>query len=192
MLCNEKDNYGIVCHEVTRLIKKFIPHLNVDSIYQIDLQALYKAGVKGIITDLDNTLVGAKNPSATPELIEWLQTVQSLGFQVVIVSNNNRIRVSRFADPLSIPYIYRAKKPTNQAFHRALEMMGLQASQTVVIGDQMLTDIFGGNRMGLYTILVTPISLQDEGFTTKFNRKMEKLLLAIMKKRGLMPWEDKA
>lgn len=188
--------YDIVCriyedakeHE-WRLLKKLIPQKNVRSIYEIDVRALWDTGVRGIITDLDNTLVGAKHPQATPELLVWLKTLNQIGFQVVIVSNNNRLRVSRFSDPLSIPYIFRARKPGNTAFRKAMEIMSLAPEQTVVIGDQMLTDVFGGNRLGLYTILVTPIELRDEGFFTKVNRRIEKVALTWMKRNGFMEWE---
>ncbi len=173
------------------MFRKLIPHLSVNSIYDIDLPALRNAGVKGIITDLDNTLVGANHPQATPELIRWLGHVKSLGFQVVIVSNNNRLRVSAFAEPLLIPYIFKARKPQTVSFRRALEIMKLSAKETVVIGDQMLTDVLGGNRLGLYTVLVTPISLRDEGFFTKINRRLEKIAIAWMKKKGVLPWEDR-
>ena len=172
------------------MLKKLVPQKNVRSIYEIDVQALWDTGVRGIITDLDNTLVGAKNPHATPELMTWLKRLQSIGFKIVIVSNNNALRVSRFAEPLSIPYIFRARKPGNTAFRQALEKMSLTPKQTVVIGDQMLTDVLGGNRMGLYTILVRPIELKDEGFFTKINRRIEKAALIWMKRKGLMRWED--
>ncbi|PYI51901.1 YqeG family HAD IIIA-type phosphatase [Paenibacillus flagellatus] len=172
------------------MLKKLIPQKNVRSIYEIDVQALWSAGIRGIITDLDNTLVGAKHPRATPELIDWLKRLQAIGFKVVIVSNNNRLRVSSFSEPLSIPYIFRARKPGNMAFRRAMHIMSLAPEQTVVIGDQMLTDVLGGNRLGLYTILVTPIHLADEGFFTKINRRIEKVALSWMKRRGLMEWED--
>jgi HAD superfamily phosphatase (TIGR01668 family) len=173
------------------MLKQLVPHLNVDTIFDIDLKALKEQGVKGIITDLDNTLVGAKRPDPTPQIVDWIQLVKSHGFQVVIVSNNNRLRVSQFAAPLSVPYIYQARKPTNYAFRRALELMGLKADETVVVGDQMLTDVFGGNRMGLYTILVTPIALEEESFYTRFNRFLEKKFMARLKKKGLIPWEDR-
>ena len=173
-----------------RLLKKLIPQKNVRSIYEIDVQALWNAGVQGIITDLDNTLVAAKHPDATPELLTWLKTLKAIGFQVVIVSNNNRQRVSRFSAPLSIPYIFRAKKPGNSAFRKAMEIMSLAPKQTVVIGDQMLTDVLGGNRLGLYTILVSPIALDDEGFFTRINRRIEKVALSWMKRNGHMEWED--
>lgn len=164
------------------MLKKLIPRKQVKSIYEIELNELWEQGYRGIITDLDNTLVGAKAPLATPELTDWLKVVAQVGFQVVVVSNNQRTRVTRFAEPLSLPFIYRAKKPTSASFRKALQMMNLRAEETVVIGDQMLTDVLGGNRMGLYTILVLPISLSDEGFFTKVNRRIEKAALTIMKR----------
>jgi HAD superfamily phosphatase (TIGR01668 family) len=174
------------------LLKQLLPDLHVNSIYEIDVDALHKRGVKGIITDLDNTLVGAKEPLATPELVVWLKHIQSQGFKVVIVSNNQRTRVAKFAEPLSIPFIHGAKKPGNAAFRKALSQMNLKAEETVVIGDQMLTDVLGGNRLGLYTILVIPISREDEGFFTRVNRRIERVVLARLKKKGLLTWEDKS
>lgn len=172
------------------MLKKLIPQKNVRTIYEIDVQALWDTGVRGIITDLDNTLVGAKHPQATPELLAWLKRLKTIGFHIVIVSNNNKLRVSRFSEPLSIPYIFRAKKPGNSSFRKAMDMMALAPKQTVVIGDQMLTDVLGGNRLGLYTILVQPIARRDEGFFTKINRRIEKVALSWMKRKGLMEWED--
>jgi len=160
-----------------------LPGLRVNSIYDISLAELWDRGIRGLITDLDNTLVGAGEPMATPRLLIWLEQVKALGFQVVIVSNNDEIRVSRFATPLNLAFIHRAKKPTTAAFHKALQMMKLSAEQAVVIGDQMLTDVLGGNRMGLHTILVLPIALHDEGFFTRINRRLEKIVLAWMKNR---------
>jgi uncharacterized protein len=172
------------------LFRKLIPRLSVRSIYEIDLQALWQTGIRGIITDLDNTLVGAKHPSATPELSNWLLQVSAMGFKVVIVSNNSKLRVSRFSDPLSIPYIFSARKPGHAPFRRALGMMDLNPEQAVVVGDQMLTDVLGGNRLGLHTILVVPISLKDEGFFTRINRRIEKVAIAWMRRKGLMKWEE--
>ncbi|WP_248930924.1 YqeG family HAD IIIA-type phosphatase [Paenibacillus hamazuiensis] len=168
------------------MLSKLIPRHQVNTIYDIDLQQLQNEGIRGIITDLDNTLVGAKAPYATPELQAWLQKLRKSGFQVVIVSNNNKMRVTKFAQPLLIPFIYRAKKPTTSAFRKALTLMNLKAEHTAVIGDQMLTDVLGGNRMGLYTILVQPISPADEGFFTKMvNRRLERAALSFMKRQDL-------
>ncbi|MFD0871472.1 YqeG family HAD IIIA-type phosphatase [Paenibacillus residui] len=164
------------------MLNKLIPRRQVNSIYDLALDELWNEGIRGIITDLDNTLVGARVPLATPELVKWLDYLQSLGFKVVIVSNNNETRVSTFAKPLNVPYIHNACKPSVQSFSKAMEWMGLKPEQIAVLGDQMLTDVLGGNRMGLYTILVQPISLVDEGFFTRINRRLEKAARALMKK----------
>lgn len=170
-------------------IKDFAPDLYVESIYQIDIEALKAKGINTIITDLDNTLVEANSPKYTPKLVKWLDDLQEQGFKVMILSNNNKIRVSEFAEALTIPYIYRAQKPISTSYKRALNMLNSKVNESVIIGDQMMTDIFGGNRIGLYTILVSPIS-QKEGRGTKINRKMEGLILPLLRKRGLVTWED--
>lgn len=172
------------------MLKQFIPKLRVISVLEIDLKELQKQGIRGIITDLDNTLVGATVAEAFPELIMWFEQVREMGFQLVIVSNNDEVRVSRFAKPLSIPFVHNARKPTNRAFKKALNIMQLQPNQAVVIGDQLLTDVLGGNRLGLHTILVRPIDLLGEGRMTKFNRRIEKRIVGSLRKRGLMEWED--
>ncbi|RXZ77211.1 YqeG family HAD IIIA-type phosphatase [Paenibacillaceae bacterium] len=172
------------------MFTRLLPDKIVRSVYDIDLNELKQKGLKGIITDLDNTLVGAKDALATPELIAWLDGLQEQGFKVVIVSNNNAGRVTRFAEPLGLPFIYAARKPIGRPFRRALEVLGLKAEQTIVIGDQLLTDMLGGRRMGLYTILVGPVAPKDEGFTTRINRQIEKVALSRLRKKGLWPEED--
>jgi HAD superfamily phosphatase (TIGR01668 family) len=171
------------------LLQKLLPDLHVDSIYDIDLTALKERGIKGIITDLDNTLIEWDRPSATPELIEWLKKLQDKGFKLIVVSNNNSSRVGSFADPLGIPFIHGAKKPFHKAFKLAQQQMNLDPQQVVVIGDQLFTDVLGGNRLDLFTILVLPVA-QSDGFFTRFNRRLEKIALRIMRKRGMITWED--
>lgn len=173
------------------MFKMLMPKLRVDTVYDIDLEGLYAQGYRGIITDLDNTLVGAKAPDATPELIEWFARVKEVGFKLIIVSNNNLNRVSVFATPLDIQYVHSARKPSNVPFRKAMNMMGLTPKETMVVGDQMLTDVFGGNRLGLYTVLVLPISIDDEGFMTRFNRRVERIAVTSLSKKGLWLEEDK-
>ncbi|MCS1350401.1 YqeG family HAD IIIA-type phosphatase [Mechercharimyces sp. CAU 1602] len=167
-----------------------IPDLFAPSIYRIDYRALWQRGIRGLIFDLDNTLVETTRPDATPELLEWLHQLQEMGFHVVIVSNNNRTRVSQFAIPLQIPYIHRARKPLAPAFRQAMREMQTEREETAVVGDQLLTDVLGGNRLHLYTILVAPISEQD-AFFTRFNRQMERHIFRWMHRRGLTRWEEK-
>jgi len=171
------------------LLKHFLPDQHVKNIFEIDPDGLREKGVKGIITDLDNTLVEWDQPTASPKLIEWFDNMRRNEILITIVSNNNEQRVKAFSDPLQIPFIFQARKPMTRAFNRALKQMGLRKEETVVIGDQLLTDVLGGNRSGFHTILVIPVA-QTDGFVTRFNRKVERRILNWFRKQGKLNWED--
>ncbi|EKU49937.1 YqeG family HAD IIIA-type phosphatase [Staphylococcus massiliensis] len=172
------------------LIKKyFMPNEYVNSIYEIKPEKLVEMNIKGIITDLDNTLVGW-DVEAPTELVErWFKEADAKGIKVTIVSNNNEERVSVFSKPLGVDYICRAHKPRGKSFRKAVDLMNIKPEETLVIGDQMLTDIFGGNRNGLYTIMVVPVKNTD-GFTTRINRVFERRLLKYFKRKGYIDWEE--
>jgi hypothetical protein len=166
-----------------------MPKEFVTSIYEITPDKLKQLGVRGIITDLDNTLVEWDRPDATEKLIEWLKTIREAGIQVMIVSNNKELRVKAFADPLELPYIFNARKPMGNAFKRALIRLNMQHHEVVMVGDQMLTDVLGGNRLRIHTILVKPVALSD-GFVTRFNRMVERRVFNYLKKHGVKTWEE--
>lgn len=168
---------------------KFVPSQYVKKVFDITPQSLLDRGILGIITDLDNTLVEWDRPEATPMLIAWLKSMKDAGIQVVIVSNNNELRVKSFADPLGIPFIYQARKPMGRAFRKALKLLNAPRERVVVIGDQMLTDIFGGNLNKLHTILVLPVA-QSDGFFTRFNRLVERRIMKRLKEKGQIMWEE--
>ncbi|WP_341850042.1 YqeG family HAD IIIA-type phosphatase [Sporosarcina pasteurii] len=171
------------------MLKKFLPDEFVKDIFHIKAEQLKERGIKGIITDLDNTLVAWDRPDATPEVIEWLEGMQQAGIRVTIVSNNNELRVKAFSEPIQMPFISKANKPLGTAFRRAVKLMGTKKEETVVIGDQLLTDIFGGNRQGLHTILVIPVATSDAKVTT-FNRNLESFIMERLRRRGLIYWEE--
>lgn len=171
------------------MLKQFLPDQHAKSIFEITPEILKEKGIKGIITDLDNTLVEWDRPNATPRLIQWFEEMKHSNVKITIVSNNNEDRVRSFSDPLNIPFIPAARKPLGRAFNRALEEMGLAKEETVVIGDQLLTDVLGGNRSGFRTILVVPVA-QTDGFMTRFNRKVERQILNWFRKKGMIQWED--
>ncbi|WEG14200.1 YqeG family HAD IIIA-type phosphatase [Pullulanibacillus sp. KACC 23026] len=171
------------------MLKRFLPDQHVSNIYEITPETLKLRGVKGIITDLDNTLVAWDEPHATPELKEWVNRMREAGIQVTIVSNNNERRVRAFCEPMQLPFVSKARKPLTRAFHKAVMEMGLVIDDVVVIGDQLLTDILGGNRLGVHTILVVPVA-QSDAWTTRFNRKMERFILGLLRKNGLIHWEE--
>jgi uncharacterized protein len=172
-----------------KMLQYFLPNEYVKSVLDITPDELKQKGIKGIITDLDNTLVEWDRPAATPQLIKWFAEMKKHGIQIVIVSNNNENRVRTFAAPLEIPFIFAARKPMVRAFRQALQEMNLKKEEAVVIGDQLLTDILGGNRLGMHTILVVPVA-QTDGFWTRFNRKIERKLLEMMKRKGMVYWEE--
>jgi uncharacterized protein len=171
------------------VIKSFLPNEQVKDVFQIKPETLKKQGIKAIITDLDNTLVEWDRAQATPKLIKWFKLMQDNGILVTVVSNNNEDRVKSFAEPLNIPFIFQARKPMSRAFKRAIKEMGVKKEEAVVVGDQLLTDVLGGNRGGFYTILVVPVA-QTDGFITKFNRKVERRIMNFFKRKGMIQWEE--
>ena len=171
------------------MYKKFLPDEYVKDIFHITPEKLKEKGIKGIITDLDNTLVEWDRPDATPKIIEWMEAMKRAGIQVTIVSNNNETRCKSFSDPLGIPFIMDAESRLIRHLKRPLRKWGFAKEEVVVIGDQLLTDIFGGNRKGLHTILVVPVASSD-GFFTKFNRMIERRIMAGLKRRGMITWEE--
>lgn len=172
-------------------LKKLIPDEFVESIYDINIEQLRARDIRAIITDLDNTLVEWNRPLATPEVERWFASLREAGIQVTVVSNNNQQRVLTFCQPLGVNYIWAARKPTNRAFLRAVREMDVRVEETVVIGDQLFTDVLGGNRLGFYTILVVPVS-QTDGFWTQINRWLERIVLHWMRRRGMISWKNKA
>ena len=171
------------------MYKNFLPDEYVKDVYQLSPEDFLSRGIKGIITDLDNTLVAWDRPDATPEIATWIKQMQDAGLQVTILSNNKELRVKSFCDPIETPYIFSARKPLSKAFKRALSQMELQKEEVVMIGDQMMTDILGGNRYGLHTILVVPVANSD-GMMTKLNRRMERKVMKTLKRKGMISWEE--
>jgi uncharacterized protein len=170
---------------LSKWVENLMPNEYVASIYDIDLETLRHQGKKLILSDLDNTLVPWNHPGVPPKLENWLRSAQGFGFTVCILSNNKGDRVDRFATSIGIPAISRAKKPSPRIFRQALRKFGFQVDEAVMVGDQLLTDIQGGNLAGLYTILVLPIH-PKEYWGTKINRKIEHLFMKRLLRRGLV------
>ena len=172
------------------MLKKFLPKEHVKSIFEITPEFLKERKIKGIITDLDNTLVAWNQKEATDEVADWFKQLEEARIKITIMSNNNEERVAHFSKPLKIPYIFKAKKPLRASFKKAQNDMQLKEDEVAVIGDQLLTDIFGGNRANLFTILVVPI-VKTDGFMTRFNRQVERRIMKYFKRKGLINWEDR-
>ena len=170
-------------------LANFEPDLYVDSIYDLDFDQLKETGINAYLLDLDNTLVETDQLESPPELVQLFADLKIKGIKLIILSNSSQRRVGEFAEPLSLPYIGRALKPFAHNYHRAMEMLDVTPDETAMIGDQRLTDIKGGNRNGLYTVLVKSLS-KKEGVPTKINRFFEGFIIKMLSKRGLLKQEE--
>lgn len=149
-----------------------------DSAFSITPEHLAARGISALIIDLDNTLVGWHQTQVTPAARAWLERMRQAGIGVCIVSNNNLARVGAFvAQGLDLPYVASAGKPGKGAFHKAMALLRSTVRNTAVVGDQIFTDVLGGQRMGLYTILVVPISRGEFFGTRLITRPLERLVL---------------
>ncbi|NMC26961.1 MAG: YqeG family HAD IIIA-type phosphatase [Syntrophomonadaceae bacterium] len=157
------------------------PKAYADSVLELPLEELRRKHISAFIFDLDNTITEWNSHHIDDQMEAWFVRLLAQGFQACILSNNGERRIKSVADRLGIPFIHRAAKPRRRAFRRALYIMGVTASQTAVVGDQVFTDILGGNRAGLYTILVKPIASR-EFIGTKINRLLEKMV--VKRRRG--------
>ncbi|MDY6826371.1 MAG: YqeG family HAD IIIA-type phosphatase [Bacillota bacterium] len=158
------------------LLHLLTPDEHIDNIYQINPDHLQSLGIKGIITDMDNTLVPWHDRAVYPKLTGLFTDLKKKGFRIFIVSNNSRSCGIRLARELDISAIWYAIKPRRHAFRRAIKKMDLSPGEVAVVGDQIFTDILGGNRLGLHTILVNPIS-EKEFFWSRIMRKLERIIL---------------
>ena len=158
------------------MLERFLPDMFVDGILDIDLEMLKKNSIKGLILDIGNTLVPPKMKEADENAVEWIDKVKKVGLKVCIVSNNSKKRVIKFNERLKVFAIYKAYKPSKKALRQAAMLMNIKESETAVIGDQIFTDVFGGNRLDMLTVLVKPIA-RNENIFIKFKRLCEKVIL---------------
>ena len=157
------------------MLKRFYPKRIADSPYVIDYDSLYKEGYRGIIFDIDNTLV-EHGADASDRAIELIARLQRKGFRVCLISNNNKERVARFNKDIKIKYIHSANKPAKKNIIKATKFMGTGIGNTVFIGDQLFTDIYGANRIGMMSYFVKPIGPEKE-IQIIFKRKLERIVL---------------
>lgn len=146
-------------------------------ITDIDLDALTASGVKGIIFDLDSTLLAPRSGRLTAECETWLTAVR-LRFQVAVVSNNkNDPYIKQVEEHLNMPVLHRAAKPSTRLFLKVADMWQLPPAQIAVVGDRPLTDVWGGQRAGMKTILVWPLKSMNEPNWVKMIRRLERCVI---------------
>lgn len=167
------------------MLEIFCPTIFCETVYDIDLELLKKRGIKGLIFDFDNTLV-ARGSKETPEKLHaWLEKLAQSEFRVCIVSNNWKSKIGGPAKKLNIPLVAQAGKPRRKAFVEGMRVLGTRDSETAVVGDQLFTDVLGGNRLGLLTILVVPVGTQ-EMIHTRVLRHLERFIIRKLHQRKML------
>ena len=158
------------------MLERFFPDEYVDSAYGIPFEELYRKGYRGIIFDVDNTLVPHGAP-ADARSIGLFERLRAMGFSTCILSNNKEPRVAPFAGQVKSPYIFKGGKPS---------VKGTGRENTLFIGDQLFTDVWGARRTGLYSILTKPMDPHEE-IQIVFKRYLEAVVLRAYKKQRQKP-----
>lgn len=163
------------------MLKLFTPAYYISSYDKLKAEKLLKHNIQLLVCDIDNTLVPHDVAQPDKRAIEFLDHMKNAGIQVVLISNNVEARVATFAKDLDIPYYPFAKKPLSKTYEKMMQDTNMEAKHIAVIGDQLLTDILGGNRVHFYTILTAPVVERDLSFT-KINRVFESIIFVLLKK----------
>lgn len=165
-------------------MENYIPDIYQKSIYTIDYNKLKNRGIKCILFDLDNTLVPVNIKEVNRKLKDLFDDLKSMGFRIAIFSNSTKNRIKPFKDELGVDGWCFVCKPFRKKFLQALKQYNCKENEVAIIGDQILTDILGGNKVGITTVLINPISKKDF-FFTRFNRMREKRIMTKLRKHNL-------
>ncbi len=157
------------------------PKMYLKNVGEIDLSSLWNEGKRGIICDIDNTLCRDEQFEIEPTSRKFIEDAKKMGFKICLMSNNGEKRVRPVAEELSCSYHFKAHKPKAQAYLTCLKKIGVRKEDAVMVGDQLFTDIFGANKLSIYSILVEKIN-KKEIFQIKLKRPFEKIVLLFYKK----------
>ncbi len=172
--------------EKMRMLEKFYPKEWQGCTYDIPWEDWYQRGIRGVIFDIDNTLVPHDAP-ADGRAQALFARLRELGIRTCLLSNNKESRVAVFANAVGgTPYIYKSGKPGVKNYQRAMELMGTDRGSTLFVGDQLFTDVYGANRAGIYGILVKPINPKEE-IQIVLKRYLEAVVLYFYKKQAHVP-----
>jgi HAD superfamily phosphatase (TIGR01668 family) len=172
------------------MLHRFCPRLVVPAVTALPLEFFRSHGLTAALLDLDNTLVEWHRSEIEAPVAEWVATLSAAEVRCCVASNTHRPhRLAELAASLAVPYELGVAKPWPAGLRRCMTRLGAAPEETAMIGDQIFTDVWGGNRCGLYTILVQPISVHEFVGTRIITRPLERAVLAALKRRGLLKYE---
>lgn len=158
-----------------KMLKRFYPSECADSAYVIDYKDLFQNGYRGLLFDIDNTLV-EHGADADDRAIRLMKDLKTIGFKICLISNNKEERVKRFNKIIQVCYLHNAHKPSPKNYYKAMKLIGTKSSNTVFIGDQLFTDVYGANLAGIKTYFVKPIGPEKE-IQIVLKRYLERIVL---------------
>lgn len=159
------------------MLERFFPNEYKKKVSDIDVKNLSKLGIKGVLVDIDNTLVDYEQ-NIDPNTFKWIENIKKEGIIFYLLSNNNKERVDSVGEIFDVKGIYLAGKPKRRGIVSAMSELKLKNSELAIIGDQIFTDVYGGNRLNIYTILVDQMSPKDP-LLTIWKRPFEKLVVKL-------------
>ncbi len=172
----------------TSWLESLAPRVVAPSLEDVDIDALKAQGIEGAIIDLDNTITPWDSHEVSDEVLAWLDRAREAGLRLCIISNSSKQkRVAEISERLDLEAWARpGGKPFGSGFRRGLAMLGTAPEATAAIGDQIFSDVLGGNRNGLYTVFVEPMG-SNEFVATKVARAVERVVLRMLRRRGMYP-----
>lgn len=165
-------------------MEKYVPNIYQKSIYTINYAKLLSKGIRCLLFDLDNTLIAHGDKTLPLKTKQLFINLKQKGFKVIIFSNSYKSKVRKYKEFFDVDGYANARKPSLTMFKKLLDEYGYQKNEVAIIGDQIFTDILGGNKMGITTILIKPLSDKDIIFS-RFNRILEKKILLCLKEKQL-------
>ncbi len=159
--------------------RRLFPGWYAGSVEDVTEGFLHSLGVKALLLDIDNTLSHVDAPNAETFAANWMARMKKAGFLLALVSNNDPERVEPFAAKCALPYVCHAQKPQPDGYRTLAGTLGVRPEECLAIGDQLFTDIWGGNAAGTRTLLVRPLSEDNEPAQFRKRRRLEKILLKI-------------
>lgn len=165
-------------------MEKYVPDMYKKSIYSIDFDKLKEKGIKCLLIDLDNTLAPISMKRPNKKIKDFFSDLKNKGFKIIIFSNNNKVRLKPFKDELEVDCAFSCKKPSRKKYDIVLNDYKFSVSEVAMIGDNIVTDILGGNKVGITTILVNPIS-SKEYFLASITRLLERGVISRLSKKDL-------
>lgn len=159
------------------MFRLFKPDLYIDSVVELTLDLLREKKLRSLLLDVDCTLKHYRTESLSPDVVRWLETMRQGDIGLCLVSNGRGPRIRRFAESVGIPFVAPAMKPLPFGCRTAIRSMNFDRESTAMVGDQIFTDLPAGKLAGLYTILVTPLSPEQEPWFTRLKRPLERFVL---------------